>query len=418
MKLKFAAVFAVLALVTLTTACSSSTPLQPTNGSKSSGAPATSSTVSRLASPADGAQVPFASQPVTLTVTNAVSTSSAPQMYTFEVATDSAFANIVYSKDGVAAGTGGSTSLTIDKIKSATTYYWRARSVNGVTVGPTTTARTFAVGPEIILQAPVPVSPAQNGIATGTATLTVTNVQKTGPTGQINYQFDVSDSSSFGNVLFTTMVAEQGGGQTSTAVTASLTGGTTYFWRVQATDAPSGVTSAVSSVGSFKFISFDPRSATFVDNPPDVGSWPQTATITSINFTGNAILVDFDRRDGPNRWPDAGFGSGSIEYTLGMCFNLNNQWYCSAAIQFWAGRDMEASGLPSQIAINWYYDARWGAMQGHQPAQGEQIAIFVAQGNLRDSGNSYRERSDFVVMPFGGNYNPSLLARQLLSRPR
>jgi len=422
MKTKFATVCAALAVMALTTACSSNAPLQPTAGAASSGGAATtSSTVPKLTSPADGAQIPHLSQPVTLTIENAVSTSSTPQTYTFEVATDSGFTNIVYSKSGVPAGSGGQTSLTIDKRAPATAYYWRARDVNGVTVGPTAAARTFTIGPEIILQAPVPVSPALTGSATGRANLTVANAQTTGPVTQLLYQFDVSDSSSFGNILFTTKVPEQAGGRTSTGVTINLKGSTVYYWRVQVSDAPTGITSAFSNVFSFTFISFDPLKAIFVDNPPDVGSWPQTATITSINFTSNAMLVDFDRRDGPGRWPDAGFGSGSIEYTLGMCFNLSNQWYCSAVIQFWNGRDLAASGLPSEVAINWYYDSRWGAMQGHQPAQGEQIAMWVGSGNLRDSGNTYRERSDFVVMPFGGNYTPATgataLRPSLLSRP-
>jgi hypothetical protein len=408
MTLKFAPISAVLALMAITAACTSNSPLQPTTGSTSSGsAVATSSTTAVPASPADGAQIPHLSQPVTLTVTNAVSTSTAPQTYTFEVATDSAFANIVYSKSGVAAGSGGQTSLTIDKVKPATTYYWRARDTNGATVGPTTAAKTFAIGPEIIFQTPVLASPAQSATASGKANLTVNNVQFTGPVSQITYQFDMSDSSSFGNILFTTKVAQQGAaqtGQTSTQVTIPLTSGAVYFWRVQASDSPSGVASPFSNAFSFTFISFDPRKAIFVDNPPDVGSWPQTATITSVNFTDNAILVEFDKRQGPGKWNEAGFGNGGVQYTLGLCFNLGGQWYCSAPIQFWDGRDLEASGLPSQIALNWYYDARWGAMQGHQPAYGEQVAIWVGHGNLRDSGNNYKERSDFVVMDFGGNY--------------
>jgi hypothetical protein len=85
-----------------------------------------------------------------------------------------------------------------------------------------------------------------------------------------------------------------------------------------------------------------------------------------------------------------------------MCLKLNSQWYCSAAIQYWDGREPVA---PTSIAENWYYDAnRWGPMAGHQPANGEQIAIWVGQGNLRGSGNSTHERSDFVLMPFGGTY--------------
>jgi hypothetical protein len=404
MKLKFARVCTSVALIALAAACTKSTPLQPSTNGSSTGSVGTSSTVPRLNAPSDGAAIPNLSQPLTLTIANAVSTSNAAPTYTFEVATDSAFATIVYSKAGVTAGANGQTSLTIEKLKPASTYYWRARVVTGNTSGLAATPKTFVVGPDIILQAPALASPSQNA-TTGTPKLTVNNVQKSGPTGLISYQFDVADSSAFGKIIFTAKVNEASGGQTSATVTG-LTSGSTYFWRVQATDA-SGVTSPLSSTGTFKFVSFNPLAATFWDNPANVGSWEQTAKITSIDFTPTAMLVEFDKRTGPGRWPESGFGDGGVQYTLGMCFNLGGQWQCSAAIQFWEGRDLEASGYPQYIWADWYYDARWGPMAGHQPEPGEQVAIFVAQGNLRDSGKtSVFERSDFVVIPFGSNYRP------------
>jgi hypothetical protein len=149
------------------------------------------------------------------------------------------------------------------------------------------------------------------------------------------------------------------------------------------------------------------KKAVIHNNPANLGSWEEAAKITKIDFTNDAILVDFDRREGPNRWPDIGFGSGSIQYTLGMCFNLGGTWHCSAAIQFWFGRELEASGLPQYIWADWFYDARWGAMTGYQPRQGELVGIFVAAGNIRDSANWAREeRSNVVIMPFGGSYRP------------
>jgi hypothetical protein len=408
MKSKFTRVCGTSLLMLMATACGTSTPLQPTTGSDgSSKSRSLSVTVPQsVAAPADGAQILFASQPVTLVIGNAVSTASAAPTYTFDVATDSGFSTIVYTKSGVAQGADGQTSLTIEKLKSATTYFWRARAVSGDTVGPAPQAKTFIVGPEVVLQTPVLASPANNGTSTGTSILSVTNVQRSGPVTQITYQFDLSDSSSFGNILFTSKVTEQSGSATSVTVNATLVSNNTYFWRVQASDAASGVSTAFSSTSSFRFIGFDPTKAIFVDNPPDVGSWAETAKITYIDTSGQ-IVVDFDRRTGPGgfKWPESGFGHGGIQYTLGMCLNINNQWYCSAAIQFWEGRELEAGGRASEVGINWYYDARWGAMIGHQPAQGEQVAIFVAQGNLRDSGNtSVKERSNFVVIPFGGSY--------------
>jgi hypothetical protein len=98
---------------------------------------------------------------------------------------------------------------------------------------------------------------------------------------------------------------------------------------------------------------------------------------------------------------------GPLQYTLGLCLNINGQWYCSAAIQFWDGRELEASGNPWWgIAADWYYDARWGILKGHQPASGEQVAVFAAQGNLRGcmDGSYGKERTDFVVIPWGSNY--------------
>ena len=73
-------------------------------------------------------QFKYAEQPLTLTVKNAVSTGTTALTYSFEVATDAAFANKVYSKDGVAEGS-GQTSLKIDMLPGpgAKSYFWRAR---------------------------------------------------------------------------------------------------------------------------------------------------------------------------------------------------------------------------------------------------------------------------------------------------
>ena len=116
-------------------------------------------------------------------------------------------------------------------------------------------------------------------------------------------------------------------------------------------------------------------------------------------------MVDFDKRVGPGRWPDVPFGTGDLEYTLGMCLNIGGRWYCSAAIQFWYGRDLSEGGDVDKIGRDWFYDGRWGPMAGHQPAFGEMVGIFVAAGNLRDSGIVYtKERSNVVLLPFGTPY--------------
>ena len=193
------------------------------------------------------------------------------------------------------------------------------------------------------------------------------------------YRFEVATSASFASLAFTNTIAEQPGGQTtfSLAVPANTPAGT-YFWRVQATDPSNAVTSAFSSVFSFRFQPFDMRQAIILDSPRDLGSWDETTKITSVSFSPEAFEVDFDRRTGGNRWRDQPFGSGSLQYTLGMCVNPNgNQWYCSAVVQFWFGRELTASTPPSYVGRNWFYDGRWAPIVGYQPQNGETVGLFV-----------------------------------------
>jgi len=153
------------------------------------------------------------------------------------------------------------------------------------------------------------------------------------------------------------------------------------------------------------------REATIVDSPSDLGYWAETAQITRVDFSQGWVVVDFDRRDGPNRWPDTPWGrpGDSVEYCLGMCLNINNHWFCSAPIQFWHGRDLEAGGRANEVGINWFYPPAWGPMSGHQPANGELVGIFVAEGSTRHnrdgSESIVHERSNVALIPFGTNFN-------------
>jgi hypothetical protein len=356
-------------------------------------------------SPAVNQQLKFAEQPLTLTVKNAVSTGTSAKTYSFEVATDAAFANKVYSKDGVAEGS-GQTALKIDVLPGpgAKSYFWRARAVAGSQTGPNSIASGFAVGPQVVLGTPVQVSPAANGTVGGQPTLTVNNVTRSGSPGTIVYRFEVSTSTSFASPLAVATANEQGGSTTSATINANLGNGN-YFWRVQASDTSNAVTTPFSGISPFTVQLFSINNANVWDNPPDFKSWAETSAITSVEFTDSAILVDFDRRDGPGRWPDVGFGDGALEYTLGMCVNISGEWNCSATVQFWYGRDLAASGRPDEIGINWWYDQRWGHLLGYQPACGETVGIYAAAGNLRDSGNVIaKERTNIVLMPFCGQY--------------
>ncbi len=439
MKLKPLGVCTAFALVVFAAACTKSSPTRPTDGASAGTTASVTDATSGItittptpAAPADGQKFKYTDQPITLTVNNAASTGGT-MTYSFQVASDSAFATIVFSKDGVATGGGTTTSLKIDSTLAGNKdYFWRARAVSGGVSGPYSKSRTFNVGPQIVIQAPTPVSPTNGGQSSGTPpSFTVANASRTGPAGAITYQFSISDSAAFGNVLGSATVPE-GPGQTTASINVRLNTNATYYWRAQAIDAANGVSGPFSAVSAFKYVPFDMRQAVIHDNPPDVGFWDETAKITSVEFTDEAFLVDFDKRDGPDRWRDLDFGDGrgdTLEYTLGLCVDISGTWHCSAVVQFWYGRELTASTPPSYVGRNWFYDSRWGAMMGYQPSDGETVGIWVGHGNLR--GKSYtgascpqicdRSNVQMVTWQNGGHslYTFGLSARTLsLLKPR
>ena len=165
--------------------------------------------------------------------------------------------------------------------------------------------------------------------------------------------------------------------------------------------------------------SFDLTNSTILNSPFDLANWPITTSITDVDISAAGVHVDFSKRDGAGRWPDVtppGW-DGSLQYTLGMCLDVNGQWYCSAVVEFWYGLD-RAGGPPSQYALNWFYDPnRWAPMTGHQPATGETIGFFVCAGDCRNNRNGdlspVKERSNVVLVAMptdaGANYPQSLL---------
>ena len=361
------------------------------------------------AGPPSGSSYKFRDQPVTLTITNAIRTSPAIATYSVDVAADAQFANKLFSRDGIVEGSGGTTSVTVPALPAATgsaTYYWRSTvTIDGVP-SPPSAARSFVVQQQVTISTPAPSEP-ESGTTTDVRPRFVTrNAARQGPAGAITYNFQVSRVPDFSSLLFDVTVAEQPGGQTAWTPASDLPAGTVY-WRVRARDDANAEASVFTAPLSLAIELFDPHRAIFWNNPPGIAGWPQTATITSVDFSTGHMLVEFTRRTGPNAWPELASSSfGPIQYTLGMCFRLSGQWHCSAPTRFWIGRDLENSGRQSEIPSTWFYDpVRWGPMAGHLPAQGELVAFWVGQGNLRaDTVATNQERSNFALVRWGENY--------------
>jgi hypothetical protein len=226
----------------LAAGCSSS-PSSPTSSSASVAAP-------RPMTPANLTQIAYNAQPVTLVAQNAIVTQPGGTTYAFEVATDAAFANKVQTKSGVAEGGGNQTSVTLTTLGASTTYYWHAQATAGGTTGVFGPAFQLTIGPQVSINPPTPVSPA-NGASTSTQpTLTVANATRTGPAGVITYRFDISTSATFAAVTVTGTVAE-GSGVTTFTPASPLLVGTTYYWRATAIDVTNLVASPPSAVLSF-----------------------------------------------------------------------------------------------------------------------------------------------------------------------
>jgi hypothetical protein len=409
MKQKSLCIWSALALLVATTACTKASPTRPSDGTASGQTASVTDAVTgvtlttpSLVTPTVNQQFKNVEQPLTLTIKNAVTSGTTALTYTFEVATDAAFAAKVYTKDGVAAGS-GTTALKIDKLTPNKSYFWRARAASGSLNGPYTEARGFGIGPEVILNQPVNGDPQPNATVGEQPTLNVNNVGRSGPNGPVFYRFEISETAAFSALVYSATVAERTDRPfTAHDVTIKLLE-KTYFWRVIATDPANAVTTTPSNASPMKVQPFSLQQATILDSPDNFAFFAETAKITTLIMGPNGINVDFTKKNGPDRWPDIippGF-SGPIQYCLGLAFNIAGHWYASAPIEMWNERE-EGGGPPQDYALNWFYNpVRWAPMTFHQPAVGETIGFFVVAGDVRgfNSNQKYQERSNVVLVP-------------------
>src|SRR5262249_3063817 len=153
MNLKSVGICSAIALALAAAACEKKSPSSPSELNTSAETRAVTDATTGITlttptplTPANNQQFKNVEQPVTLTVKNAVTTGSTALTYTFEVASDAGFGSRVYSKDGVAEGSNGQTSLRIDRIAPDRTYFWRSRANSGSQAGPYSTVRSFTIG--------------------------------------------------------------------------------------------------------------------------------------------------------------------------------------------------------------------------------------------------------------------------------
>jgi hypothetical protein len=202
------------------------------------------------ASPANGTQLSFYKQPVTLVVANAkTSTIGGAVIDHIEVAIDDAFTTVVQTKDAT-QDNAGETRVTLAPLNDASTYFWRVRASAGTTIGPLSRTAKFAIGPKVTIQAPFPIEPAESSFQNKRPTLTVSNAVRAGPVGRLDYRFEIGTDSTFSGTVVAGSVSE-GDRRTSFTLSVDLASGTIFYWRVQVRDAETGVRSPYATPRTF-----------------------------------------------------------------------------------------------------------------------------------------------------------------------
>lgn len=382
-----------LALVLGLAACAQS-PVSP--------AGAVSLTTASLTSPANGASFPNLSQPVTLTITNAQVSSSDTVTYAFEVASDVAFANKVVSQD-VTQGSGGTTSLKLGTLPAGADYYWRTKTSAGGTVGVFTSPLKFTIGAAITIQPPTPVSPLSGSTSLEQRpTLILTNSTRVGPVTTISYRFEISTSSTFASILQSATVAETAT-RTSWTPTSDLAGGTTFYWRAQAVDAGSSITSSYSTGQSMTTAVVIDLTKVNYQRFVNVSAWPITDTIPQGGVEQDGappgpMCINHTKR---GIWPTSDFFNDPEVQVE------SNQWYFAFIGGTWYGGSGE-NMRPNQICKQGQMseaigpDGTWGGpMDTWAPRAGELVGyMMTTPARFWPAMRTLDERSNMIVQPW------------------
>ena len=188
-------------------------------------------------SPGKGSSIPAKDQPVTLVVQNASTSGQRPITYRFEVAVDSEFANKVATREGIDPGGDGKTSYRLpDALAPDRTYFWRAKAVDGANESAFSEAVNFAVVTLAEIQSPVPLAPI-GGATTSSRNpeFRVRNSVRSGPTGSVNYTFEIAEDQAFGAMVAIVTVAETAS-DTKFTIAQTLKASTKHYWRVRGFD--------------------------------------------------------------------------------------------------------------------------------------------------------------------------------------
>jgi hypothetical protein len=226
--------FALLMGVTACETAKSANPLSPTIAGPIAGV---TITPPKGLEPAANQQIRDKDQPFNVAIENAISTSPRPYKMRMQIASDSNFASVVWSRDGIDPAEGGQTKFRMpDRLQPGRQYFWRVMADDGANQSAWSEVVGFQVLMPAAFGAPSPRSPVGNQqLATTRPELRVGNGSAQGPVAQPFYQFQVASDSGFGNIVVNEETPQQSG-ETVLTVPGTLGYGTTYYWRARISD--------------------------------------------------------------------------------------------------------------------------------------------------------------------------------------
>ena len=410
-----------LAALLVAGGCSKSSPASPSPASPAADSSLTASvTTPRPLTPANGATVANLAQPVTLTVQNAIVTKSSGTTYTFEVAADAAFAAKLQTKDAVAEGGGGQTSVKLDALAAARDYYWHARATAGGTTGVFGAVYKFTIGPAIAINAPVPIAPLNGAATSARPALRATNATRTGPAGAISYRFEISNTSTFSTILVTGTNSE-GVNETGFIPTADLPINTTLFWRVTALDPANAISSPASTPQSFvTSLAIDLSRVVYLKGP-DLSTWKQTGRIISVEQDGNPaaggpMCILFSDPGWPGaKWIYAGPNDDPNFEIYGNQWyfaNIGGTWYGGPGEWLYRGAAVCKAGQGTNTIGP---DSGFGnPFSSWRPKPGELVGYAVsASARALPAMSTVQERTDVVLVPWRDSSLQSFTAQAI-----
>lgn len=226
----------------------SESPLAPTVAGPISGV---TMTPPKALEPRANQQIRDTEQPFEVLIENAVSTSPRPFRMRMQIATDTNFTTVAWTRDGIEPGPNGQTRFRMsDRLQSGRHYYWRVMADDGAN----TSAWSDTVGFEVLMPAqfgaPTPKAPIANAqLTTARPELRVSNGTSQGPVAQAFYLFQVATDPAFSRIIVNEE-APQGSGETALTVPGVLNYATQYYWRARISDG--GTTGPWSATETFR----------------------------------------------------------------------------------------------------------------------------------------------------------------------